>query len=64
MEVTIDGTPWILADDYSLQSDSGFTSYVEGKLNDLGLLQYGTFTTYEQGAFCDYTWHHVGEDTD
>ena len=60
VSVTRRGIPWVLADDYALQSDDTFTSYVEEQLNDLGLLKAGNFTTFVQEASCDYTWHHTG----
>ena len=62
VSVTRRGIPWVLADDYALQSDDTFTSYVEEQLNDLGLLKAGNFTTFVQEASCDYTWHHTGDE--
>ena len=62
--VTKDGIPWVLAEDYSLYFDDDFASHVEAKLDELGALDYGTYTTYDQGDSCDYTWHHVGVDVE
>ena len=39
-------------------------SATSGKLDDLGLLTYGTFTTYHQGDSCDYTWHHTANEVE
>ena len=56
------GIPWVLADDYSLQSDDTFTSLIEEELSELGLLDHGNFTTYRQDASCDYNWHHTASE--
>ena len=56
------GIPWVLADDYSLQSDETFTSLIEEELSELGLLDYGNFTTYRQDSSCDYNWHHTASE--
>ena len=60
--VTQYGIPWILKEtsDY----DDGFVDHVKSKLDDLGLLTYGTFTTYHQGDSCDYTWHHTANEVE
>ena len=62
--VTKYGIPWVLAEDYSLYFDDDFASHVEAKLDELGALDFGTYTTYDQGDSCDYTWHHVGVDVE
>ena len=62
VKVTEAGIPWIVADDKDLASDATFTALAEEKMDALGLLASGAFTTYRQSDDCDYVWHHVKAD--